>query len=664
MEKILPSSPEYKLIKQEFDIVINNITRKDNFDKFIGGLPITLEKKDLFTILSKNLNDNYRYTVTQKVDGNRLLLFANFKKSNGLRNITFIDRNNDFYTLKNTSRDDLPDFEGPRVLIDGELVIFGTDGKVVNIDKKYFNIKKFLFMAFDILYGPINIEYSGVPNDKRLNIGSEGAMAGPIGGKMWPYQKRYDILHQLIVPNELNDFRPILSLAFKNCLWFTPEIKPIYFINPFFNMLYNGDKKLYVQKNSTSFFYKKLNEFRKNFYKLLEDNKIKKIGEIPKVSLDGLIFTPFDTQYVIGGPWKEFLNIQYKWKPVEEQSIDFAIFIDKDEYFLKIIKGTNLETYKYGKYPAKISEKTKELLNEEPLKNEILNKKIIIIGEFTFNTQTNEFQLLRIRKDKDTPNSLTTAINVMNAIKNPVNLEILKKFFVADKLTNSNFKDLLQYMTKSQLLRCAVKNNELDIFNTENKNNILEQFENFKINKDYEFEIRFGIIHDKFEPNLSFNIYKQFGDIISSIYKDVKFEYSVFYDMYSEDNVRTRYLYLENLNNIFKLETIKKEKIKYIDINLQYLFNIDLRFSLSSEKKINRDVTEENANIILEKKRYSIKFDIFRFDMTEIIKKDNSNNNKPKFQFEIEIVKKNVPNNILIDKIKNQLTKIMSLMDL
>ena len=44
-------------------------------------------------------------------------------------------------------------------------------------------------MAFDILYGPISVEYSGPPGDKRLNIGSEGAMAGPIGGKMWPYKK-------------------------------------------------------------------------------------------------------------------------------------------------------------------------------------------------------------------------------------------------------------------------------------------------------------------------------------------------------------------------------------------------------------------------------------------------------------------------------------------
>ena len=43
------------------------------------------------------------------------------------------------------------------------------------------------------------------------------------------------------------------------------------------------------------------------------------------------------------------------------------------------------------------------------------------------NTKTNQFELLRLRRDKDSPNSLSTAINVMNAIKNPVDLEIIKE---------------------------------------------------------------------------------------------------------------------------------------------------------------------------------------------------------------------------------------------
>ena len=288
MEQIPKGSPEYFLIEKEYNNLVNNITRDINFKNFIGGLPITLERKDIFTILSRNLKGDYRYTVTQKVDGNRLLLFANFKKENGLRNITFIDRNNNFYTLKNKTRDSLPGFNGPKILIDGELIIFDNDNKVTDISTKYFNVKMYSFMAFDILYGPINIEYVGTPHDKELKIGSDGAMAGPIGGKMWPYQKRYDILHKLIVPTELNDFRPILSTAFENCSWFIPEIKPIYFINPFFK-LYNVNK----YKTISAFFQKKIIEFRKNFYNLLNEKiRVKQPAELLNVLLDGLIFTP------------------------------------------------------------------------------------------------------------------------------------------------------------------------------------------------------------------------------------------------------------------------------------------------------------------------------------------------------------------------------------
>ena len=49
--------------------------------------------------------------------------------------------------------------------------------------------------------------------------------------------------------------------------------------------------------------------------------------------IDGLIFTPFDTEYVTYGPWKKFLNVQYKWKPIQEQSIDFAIFKEADKEY-------------------------------------------------------------------------------------------------------------------------------------------------------------------------------------------------------------------------------------------------------------------------------------------------------------------------------------------
>ena len=55
MELIQKGSPEYFIVSKEYSEVIKNITREDSYDKFIGGLPITLERKDIFTLVSKDL---------------------------------------------------------------------------------------------------------------------------------------------------------------------------------------------------------------------------------------------------------------------------------------------------------------------------------------------------------------------------------------------------------------------------------------------------------------------------------------------------------------------------------------------------------------------------------------------------------------------------------
>jgi hypothetical protein len=660
MEKIPKGSSEYYLIEKDYNEVIKNITREANYEKFIGGLPVTLERNDIYTIVSKDLNKNYRYSVTQKVDGIRLLLFANYKKENGMRNITFIDRNNDFYKLNNYTRDDLPTFNGPKTLIDGELVLYDKENNVVNASERYSNIKLFSYMAFDILYGPMSIEYTGPPEYKKLTIGSEVSMAGPIGGKMWPYKKRYDLLYQLLVPNNLNDNRPPLSAAFKECEWFIPEIKPIYFINSL-----KITDKLYEYNNNKAFFQKSLIKFRKAFYELINtyirtgQNK----GELINVNLDGLIFTPFDTEYVIGGPWKKFLNVQYKWKPVEEQSIDFLIKIEKtDIYKLQVKVGDNLIDFinKRIKQPYEITDKSINGIKTLKVKNGT-------IGEFTWNVQQRKFELLGIRKDKKSPNGLVTAINVMNAIRYPVDLEIIKKFLIVDKLNSAGIKDLLQYMTKSQLLRCGINNNKIELFNNNFKVNLLEQIQKFKENNANELEIRFGTIEsDRFQSNISFNLYKQILDICSILFKKINPEYSVYYDLF-KGNVRTRYLYLENLSSSVPLASIEKQNINNINFDFKYIYNIDLRFSLSSEIPSGETITNESADLILEKKRYSYKLGNFTIDCTEIIKINKKNDKivkeAPKFQIEIEINDRKNSNDEILNNINKLLISIMSIIN-
>mgnify|MGYP000851198644 CR=1 FL=1 len=636
MELIRPSkdkNSEYFKIKKEYLEVIKNIAGKNEYLKyvqdfsetektpdstFIGGLPITLERKDIFNIMSKDIKGNYRYSVTQKADGVRVLLFSCYKTESGGRKMCFIDRKNNFYTLKASKREELPTISSklPKLLIDGELIIYDKNNQTTtDLSTKYYSIKSFSFMAFDILYGPISIDYSGIFDDKRLNIGSEGAMAGPIGGSRWPYFRRYNILNLLIVPNELNDYRALLSNSFKECDWFIPEIKPLIFINSL-----QIKKTLYSQNG---FFQKNLSEFRKEFYDLinLDDYRTKKMEYIP-VKLDGLIFTPFNTEYIIGGAWKRYLNIQYKWKPIEEQSIDFLIDYSGKTVVLKMKSGSGYIPFTVKRnipYPVEPFQKVKSGT----------------IGEFTLVNE--KFKLKNIRTDKTEPNSKSTAINVFNSIKKPVNIDIIKMFFIIDKLDNIGIKTLMQYLSKSQLINCSINNNKMNIFNEKNKLSIINNLNEFKKYDNYEYEIRIGYIEQtKFQPNLPLTLYKRIMDIL--VNNNFKFEYYVLNDYY-KDSVRSRYLYLQDLKSETLLNSVIKSKIDNSDIDLKYIYNFDLRFSLSNEKSTDIIVKNNNYSLRIEKKRTSFNLGILQVDCTEIRKfnSDNLTFGPSSYQIELEI---------------------------
>ena len=425
-------------------------------------------------------------------------------------------------------------------------------------------------------------------------------------------------------------------------------------------------KKLYEYGNRNAFFQSRLIQFRQEYYKLINEFVRKQNiyhAELINVKLDGLIFTPFDAEYIIGGPWKKFLNTQYKWKPIEEQSIDFAIFKNKNKnYVLNVKKGQELiiftqrsnESNESNIYlPAKVSETTNKILKSSKIKNGT-------IGEFTYNIKEKEFELKNLRRDKDSPNALSTAINVMNAIKHPVDLEIIKQFFIINNLNKKGLKQLLEYMSKSQMLRCMVNNNKLQIFDKSAQKQIDKLLTNYKDNS-YEFEIRFGIIEpERFQTNLPFNLYKQFIDIVSKVYSHIKSDYSVYYDMYNA-GIRTRYLYVEDLENITNIGSIQKETIENVNLNLKYLYNLDVRFGLSNEKSVTKHITKDNADLILEKKRHSFSFynDIFSLDCTEISKIVKEKPEAPKFQIELELKNNTLPNNVIIDKIENVLRNIL-----
>ena len=312
-----------KSVKERFEKLIkNSLARNPDYDmkKFIGGLPVTLERKDMSTINTKKPDGQSKYVVTQKVDGTRMLMYIAPSGDGGSSKIVcFIDRNMEIYIVRDSRQDNLPYINSREMLIDGEVVFFDKKGE----SHKELNpslVKGVSFMAFDILYGPNDIDIK----DEEKIIGQDSSMTVPESGGLrtqpWPYINRYDILYKLIVPSTVNNNEPILTSGFKGVEWFNVEIKPIYFLNEI-----KGERILYSQ-NGQGYLQHLLKTHRINFYKDINSKFKKSVTNFTSqvLKLDGLIFTSVDTLYTIGA-WNKSGMVQYKWKPITEQTVDLQI---------------------------------------------------------------------------------------------------------------------------------------------------------------------------------------------------------------------------------------------------------------------------------------------------------------------------------------------------
>lgn len=620
----------------EYFKTIENITREKDKKGFIGGLPVSLEKKNFTKLTSINANGGYNYSVTQKVDGTRVFMFIGPKNESG-RSIFFIDRKNNFYELNNTVQrqgktivEKLPKFSGPKMLLDGELVFFDEQGRSYsNLEPG--KIMGISFMAFDILYGPIEVESrldleGEIWSEKIIKIGSEGAMAGPKGGPMWNYFDRLSILNRLIVPNkELNDNRPPLTSIFKDITWFNIEMKPVYNmldIKNFGMNIYRDDNQGGLQKD--------LVNKRKEYYGLLNSLIGKQKGVFVKtpLKLDGLIFTRWDAEYKMG-TW----NDQYKWKPSNEQTIDFRIIKQREGTTATLFIFDNIKKkeihYEYkGLYANSIFTPEKYM--------SIVNKSI---GEFSFSNGS--FKLERIRGDKNKPNAIYTANSVMEIILNPVDINTLGLFLDENSVKNKNkMKMMMRSIPKEQLIQCSISNEQ--IFPIES---ISQQLESFKTGENLEFELRLGNIKSRgFDPNFS----DERIDLLKQIMDRTKWEVdrSTLLDVYSKKRIRTRYIYSDDFKTFLKFESIIKNRISNETVDLEKIYPIDVRFSLSKEETV-EDTISDGDSKLKERITYKNPNGLFVVDITSIRdvkfkdRKYEFTDDKSKInQFEIEIIKK------------------------
>ena len=191
------------------------------------------------------------------------------------------------------------------------------------------------------------------------------------------------------------------------------------------------------------------------------------------------------------------------------------------------------------------------------------------------------------------------------------------------------------------------------------KEQIMKNIDIFKSDNSYEFEIRLGKIKpSRFESNIQFIVYKQIIDILSM--NKISFNYNVYHD-YFKDSIRSRYIYVDQIKEFKYIGSIEKERVENINIDTNYIYNIDMRFSLSNETPSLLKVDYDMADFKQEKKRFSFDFGIIRLDCTEInvFNKDNSVST-PNYQIEFEIVDRNLNKEDIYIKTIELITNILS----
>ncbi len=206
-------------------------------------------------------------------------------------------------------------------------------------------------------------------------------------------------------------------------------------------------------------------------YVLSETNK----NRNNKLVDDGLIFQPFDKPYVPFRAWNSYQNVQFKWKPEKQLSIDFKydgnlLLTSTDQQFMvkplteKDAYPATLVFSDIDKKIAKTASINKTIdLSKYSETNPVILECVIDPGN---NKNWNMFLVYRVRTEKTKANSLQTMMSVMNAIMNPVSLkDIAENLQSIDTKDPTNFiKSKLAVMSVSKRAYIAMKAPETTYF--------------------------------------------------------------------------------------------------------------------------------------------------------------------------------------------------------
>ena len=394
-----------------------------------------------------------------------------------------------------------------------------------------------------------------------------------------------------------------------------------------------------------------------NVYSLIESKTNEKRLKKYSLKADGLILQPFDTEYSMFGPWNKYNNIQFKWKPSHDQTMDFKI---------KVYNNSRWELLTKSNYPFTMPV-SGLVAFFEPTES---NKKMLKDGdvaEFTYSPTKKTFKVLRPRPNKQA-NSKDAVMSVMNFITNPFTLDSLKPM-INSLVSGKDIYPLLNGISKSRLILCILKDS---IFFTKSEvNNISEIYSEYSKNpKNKELEFRLikkgkqGSSVDKFTFMYLYEYLITQFEVVQTNTVDVA---RPRIDK-SGPTLRSTYSSVADIN-IKSIINETKKSIKIFAPNgpKEVLYgNIIFKLALSEEtqtenvigfKTLVLDKKSGINNNIRIKNRFSFQVgNLWRIDLT-VVKSgyslDELKDKREDYEIECEFIGKNIPFNTFIKSFSN-----------
>jgi len=339
---------------------------------------------------------------------------------------------------------------------------------------------------------------------------------------------------------------------------------------------------------------------------------------------DGLILQPFDGEYVVSGPWNKNDNVLFKWKPVEDQTMDFQI---------KMVSRNRWELLTKSGYPFTLPG-SGEVAFVKPTTMNIRDYSDGDVAEFTYSKGI--FRIFRPRPNKQA-NSLDSVLSVMDFIKKPFTLDSLKSTFDSffSESGGIDLKKVLLGLSVERLKFICLKDSvyfqkqEIKII----KNLYSTYFTEYRSGKTLELEFRFFIKRAKFQPVIDRYSYTY---LLEFLMKHFESSNDITYDLIETNEVnkststnRSSYSSISDINYRRPVISESKQKIKEYS-NERNVKNGSLAFKtvVSYETKTSKIISLKSTtlanpvgfnNTIRLKNRYSFNIGgIWRIDLTAV----------------------------------------------